>query len=132
MKKRNPRARMDLRNPELPTAGQLECPKVYLKSEPDLIEGVQRVMNENGYRSVSEAVRHLMRVAISATPIDGEYRAAMNSVKGQMTQHFTLGYWTLLKQLQVEFERTFGSQNAAAVVEAEIQRLRDASKGGQQ
>lgn len=112
-------------DPEIPDAKSFEHVRsLRLKSDPDLIETLRRLMEERGYKTVPEAVRHLMYVGQSATPLDGEFRAAMASVKSQMIQYFTTRYWALLNQLIASFEEDWKRMDPNVKIEEEYAKIR--------
>lgn len=113
-------------NPETLSRKSLEVVKgVYLKSDPDLVDALERTIQENGYRTAPEGVRHLMYIGVAASPADGELRAAMRNIKSQMVQYLTIKYWALLKEMTAEFERDFSTMNAQAMIDEEIRKNRE-------
>lgn len=110
-------------NPEIPKRSSIEVlNRLYLKNDPDIVDALERLIQENGYKTVPEAVRHLLYVAISATPWDGEFRAAMSSVRSQMIQYFTTRYWSMLKELLADFEKDFSQMNPTGYIDAMLQK----------
>lgn len=98
---------------------------LYLKSDPEIVDAIGRLIEEHGYTNVPEAIRHLLYVGIAATPVDGEFKAAIRSVKTQMVQYFTIGYWGMLKELVARYENDFSKMNAQDVIDAEIKKNRE-------
>lgn len=124
-KKRKVRMPSSQENPGRPTRAQIEIvPRLYLRSDPDIVDAVERICEECGYATAPEGVRHLLRIAISATPIDGEFRAAINHIKSQMTRFVTTRYWTLLNKLLAEYEVEWRKIDGNAMVNREVARFR--------
>lgn len=112
-------------NPELPSKASMErIDRLWLKNYPEIVEAIQQTILTNGYKTAPEAVRHLLFVGISATPTDGEFRAAMTSVRSQMTQYLTTRFWAMLAELFASFEKDWREMHGSAFVDREIARLR--------
>lgn len=111
-------------NPEIPKRASLEIMKVYLKNEPEIIDFMLHLIETCGYKTGPEAVKHLLYAGIAATPADGEWRAAMNSVKSQMTQFAATLIWRKLHEAFDEYMKIWLQMSPKDVVEAEIARLR--------
>lgn len=112
-------------NPEKPKRAQIErIQQLYLKSEPDIVDAVERVIEECGYQTASEGVRHLLRIAVAATPIEGEVRATIGAVRAQMVRFFTTRYWTLLNKLIEEYLTEWIKIDGTALVTREIARFK--------
>ena len=105
---------------------------VYLKNDTEIVDALERIVEENDYRTAPEAVRHLLYIGASATPLDGEFRAAMRNTKAQMIQYFTIRYWSLLNELVAEFYRDHSNLDAQQFVENEVEknRQKDQNQGG--
>lgn len=112
-------------NPELPKRSSIEIMnRLYLRGDPDVVDAIMQLVYEAGYKSGPEAVRHLLYVAIAATPIDGEIRAAMQSVKSQMMQYFGTLFWSKANEMMREFEVDWGKMLTPEYVAREISRLK--------
>lgn len=112
-------------NPEKPKRAQIEVlGRLYLRNDPDIVDAVERICEECGYATPAEGVRHLLRIAVSATPVDGEFRAAINHIKSQMTRFFTTRYWGLLNKLLAEYEEEWRKIDGSAMVAREVARFR--------
>lgn len=124
-KRKRPKAiRPDL-NPEKVKRAQIEkITNLWLKSEPEIVDAIERVIEECGYHTPAEGVRHVLRIGIAATPIDGEVRAAIASVKGQMLRFLTTGYWRALNQVVEEYVVEWTKMDGVALVTREIARLK--------
>lgn len=114
-----------LTDPEMPSKKAIETVNsLSLKQHPDLVAAIENLIITQGYRTVPDAIRHLLYVAVSATPIDGEFRAAMTSVRGQMLRYVTIAMWGHLKQLENDFVKDWKQADGHAFVEREIARVR--------
>lgn len=98
--------------------------KVYLKSEPEIVDFLMHLIETNGYKTGSEALKHLLYVGMAATPVDGEWRAAMNSVRSQMIQFVATLIWRKLHEAFDEYMRIWSQMSPMEVVETEIARLK--------
>jgi hypothetical protein len=110
-------------NPELPSRKSMHHITLFLKNEPVILDAIERLVHEAGYHTVHEAIRHLLFVGISATPTDGEFRAAMSSVRSQMQRYVTVRFWHLLNEMMSLYEKDWRSIDGHAFVEREIARF---------
>lgn len=116
-------------NPELPKRANVEVIRsLYLKNDPAIVDGILDLMGTAGYKTVPETVRHLLAVALAVTPVDGEVRAAIQSVKSEMNKYCGKLFWGKMAELLEQFEREWTHQIVLEKIEQEIERIR-AEKG---
>lgn len=95
-----------------------------LKNEPDLVDGIMQFADMSGLKTAPEVIRHLLRIAISATPMDGESRAAIINVKLKMTQYLGKLFWGKVAEMMVEFEKHWTPAIVLAAIQDEIARVK--------
>jgi len=95
-----------------------------LKKEPDLVDGILALAEQAGYQTVPDAVRHAIRAGLSLTPMDAEARAAINSIKGQMTQYFAKMFWNKMAEMMVDFHKDWTPAIFLAKFEEEMKRIK--------
>lgn len=97
---------------------------VTLRGEPDLVDGIMQLIESTGAKTVPEVIRHLLRVSISAVPMDAEVRAAINSVKSQMTQYLGKMFWAKMAEMMTEFHTTWSPKITLEAIEQEMARIK--------
>jgi hypothetical protein len=112
-------------DPEILDRSRIEVLKnLSLKNEPELVDAIKALADATGYRTAPEVIRHVLRIGMSATPMEGEIRAAINSVKSQMTQYLGKMFWAKVAEMMVEFEAHWTPEVLMTRFEEEIARIK--------